>query len=96
MRVTKPPFDINQSHVQQPRCENRVSLEDKQRFFAQRAAETEQRHALFDAAALLQQQYFMNSFHHGDTRLVPGSTRHLIVSRDRKNTLFDLKLVSYS
>ena len=70
MRVTKPPFDIDQSHVRQPRCENRVSLEDKQRFFAQRAAETEQRHALSDAAALLQQQYFMNSFHHGDTRLV--------------------------
>ena len=70
MRVTKPPFDIDQSHVRQPRCENRVSLEDKQRFFAQRAAETEQHHALFDAAALLQQQYFMNSFHHGDTRLV--------------------------
>jgi len=29
-----------------------VSLEDKQRFFAQRAAEAEQRRALFDAAAV--------------------------------------------
>ena len=71
MHVTMPPFDIDQSHVRQPRCEKRASLEDKQRFYAQRAAEAEQRHALFDAAALLQQQYFMNSFHHGDTRLVP-------------------------
>jgi hypothetical protein len=67
------PFDIGQPHVRQPRCDTRVSPEDKRCFFAQRAAEAEQRHALFDAAALLQQQHFMNSFHHGDTRLVPGA-----------------------
>mmetsp|Transcript_61624 Transcript_61624/g.116039 ORF Transcript_61624/g.116039 Transcript_61624/m.116039 type:complete len:112 (-) Transcript_61624:343-678(-) len=50
MRVTKPPFDIGQPHVRQPRCDTRVSPEDKRRFFAQRAAEAEQRRALFDAA----------------------------------------------
>jgi len=48
--VTKPPFDIGQPHVRQPRCDTRVSPEDKRRFFAQRAAEAEQRRALFDAA----------------------------------------------
>jgi hypothetical protein len=47
--VTKLPFDIGQPHVRQPRCDTRVSPEDKRYFFAQRAAEAEQRRALFDA-----------------------------------------------
>jgi hypothetical protein len=50
--VTKHPFDIGQPHVRQPRCDTRVSPEDKRRFFAQRAAEAEQRRALFDAAVV--------------------------------------------
>ena len=33
-----------------PRCDTRVSPEDKRRFFAQRAAEAEQRRTLFNAA----------------------------------------------
>jgi hypothetical protein len=48
--VTKLPFDIGQPHVRQPQCDTRVSPEDKQRFFAQRAAEAEQRRTLFNAA----------------------------------------------
>ena len=50
--MTKPPFAIGQPHVRWPRCDTRVSLEDKQRFFAQRAAEAEQQIALFDDAAV--------------------------------------------
>jgi hypothetical protein len=49
--VTKPPFAIGKPHVRQPRCDTRVTPEDKQRFVAQRAAETAERRALFDAAA---------------------------------------------
>jgi hypothetical protein len=48
--VTKPPFAIGKPHVRQPRCDTRVTPEDKQRFMAQRAAETAERRALFDAA----------------------------------------------
>ena len=50
--VAKPPFDIGQPHVRQPWCDTRVSPEDKRRFVAQRAAEAEQRRALFDAAVV--------------------------------------------
>ena len=39
--VTNSPFDIGQPYVRQPRCDTRVSPEDKRRFFAQRAAEAE-------------------------------------------------------
>ena len=49
--VTKPPFAIGKPHVRQPRCDTRVTPEDKQRFMAQRAAETAECCALFDAAA---------------------------------------------
>ena len=52
MLVTKPPFYIGQPHVRQPRCDTRVSPEDKRRFFEQRAAEAEQHRALFDAAVV--------------------------------------------
>jgi hypothetical protein len=38
--------------MRQPRCDTRVSLEDKRRFFVQRAVEAEQRRALVDAAAV--------------------------------------------
>jgi hypothetical protein len=37
--------------IRQPLCDIRVTPEDKQRFMAQRAAETAERRALFDAAA---------------------------------------------
>jgi hypothetical protein len=50
--VTKPPFDISQPHVRQLQCDTRVSPEYKRRFFAQRAAEAEQRRALFNAAVV--------------------------------------------
>jgi hypothetical protein len=36
--VTKPPFAFGKPHVRQPRCDTRVTPEDKQRFVAQRAA----------------------------------------------------------
>jgi hypothetical protein len=49
--VTKPPFATGKPHVRQPRCDTRVTPEDKQRFMTQRAAETAERRALFDAAA---------------------------------------------
>ena len=46
--VTKPPFDIGQPHMRQPRC----SPENKRRFITQRAAEAGQRRALFDDAVV--------------------------------------------
>jgi hypothetical protein len=49
--VTKPPFAIGKPHLRQPRCDTRVMPGDKQRFMAQRAAETAERRALFEAAA---------------------------------------------
>ena len=48
--VTKRPFDIGKPHVRPPRCDTRVSPEDRRRFMAQRASEVAQRRALFDAA----------------------------------------------
>ena len=48
--VTKFLFAIGKPHVRQPRCDTRVTPEDKQRFMAQRAAEAAERRALFDAA----------------------------------------------
>jgi len=47
--VTKVPFDIGKPQLRPPRCENRVTLEEKRRFLARRAQETEQRRALFNA-----------------------------------------------
>jgi hypothetical protein len=48
--VTKRLFDVDKTHAQSPRCDTRVTPEDKRRFMAQRAAEVAQRRALFDAA----------------------------------------------
>ena len=48
--VTKRPFDVGKPHLRPPRCDTRVSPEDRRRFMTQRAAEVTQRRALFDAA----------------------------------------------
>jgi hypothetical protein len=48
--VTKFLFAIGKPHVRQPRCDTRVTPEDRQRFMAQRAAEAAERRALYDAA----------------------------------------------
>ena len=48
--MTKRPFDIGKPHVRLPRCDTRVSPEDRRRFMAQHAAEVTQRRALFDAS----------------------------------------------
>jgi len=84
MLLTKPPFDIDQPHVWKPRCDTKVSLEDKRYFFAQRAAEVDQRRTLFDRGHALnpmlnpalkyqqqqqQQQQLVNNFHHGNANL---------------------------
>jgi hypothetical protein len=50
MLVTKWPFDVGLPHVLPPRCDTRVTPEDKWWFMAQCAAEAAQRRALFDAA----------------------------------------------
>jgi len=47
--VTKAPFDIGGPQLRPPRCDTRVSPEEKRRLVAQRAHETEQRRALFNA-----------------------------------------------
>jgi len=47
--VTKVPFDIDEPQLRPPRCDTRVTLEEKRRFLARRAQETEQRQALFNA-----------------------------------------------
>ena len=44
--VTKVPFDIGK---RPPRCDTRVTPEEKRRFLARRAQETKQRRALFNA-----------------------------------------------
>jgi hypothetical protein len=47
--VTKAPFNIVKPQLRPPRCDTRVTPEEKQRFLARRAQETEQRRALFNA-----------------------------------------------
>ena len=47
--VTKVPFDIGKPQLRPPRCDTRVTPEEKRRFLARRAQETEQRRALFNA-----------------------------------------------
>ena len=47
--VTTPPFAIGKPFVRQPRGDTRVTLEDKRRVMAQRAAEIAERRAVFDA-----------------------------------------------
>ena len=47
--VTKAPFSIGKPQLRPPRCDTRVAPEEKRRFLAQRAQETEQRRALFNA-----------------------------------------------
>ena len=49
--VTKVPFDIGKPQLRPPRCDTRVAPEEKRRFLARRAQETEQRRALFNAEA---------------------------------------------
>jgi len=39
--VTKAPFNIGKPQLRPPRCDTRVTLEEKRRFLAQRAQETE-------------------------------------------------------
>ena len=47
--VTKVPFDIGKPQLRPPRCDTRVTPEEKRRFLARRAQETKQRRALFNA-----------------------------------------------
>ena len=44
--VTKAPSNIGKPQLRPPRCDNKVTPEEKRRFLAQRAQETEQRRAL--------------------------------------------------
>jgi len=43
--VTKVPFGIGKLQLRPPRCDTRVTPEEKRRFLARRAQETEQRRA---------------------------------------------------
>jgi hypothetical protein len=68
--VTKAPFNIGKSQLRPPRCDTRVTPEEKRRFLARRAQKTEQRRrALCNAETDAEttqvrfQNYFMNSFH---------------------------------
>jgi len=47
--VTKVPFDIGKPQLRPPRCDTRVTPEEKRRFLARRAQETEQRRDIFNA-----------------------------------------------
>ena len=47
--VTKVSFDIGNPQLRPPRCDTRVTPEEKRRFLARRAQETKQRRALFNA-----------------------------------------------
>ena len=46
--VTEVPFNIGKAQLRPPRCD---APEEKRRFLARRAQETEQRRALFNAEA---------------------------------------------
>ena len=47
--VTKAPFIIGKPQLRPPRCDTRFTPEEKRRFLARRAQETQQRRALFNA-----------------------------------------------
>jgi hypothetical protein len=47
--VTKAPFSIGKPQLRPPRCDTKVTPEEKRSFLARRAQETEQRRALFNA-----------------------------------------------
>ena len=47
--VTKVPFDIGKPQLRPPRCDTRVTPEEKRSFLVRRVQETEQRRALFNA-----------------------------------------------
>ena len=47
--VTKVPFNTGKPQLRPPQCDTRVTPEEKRRFLARRAQETEQRRALFNA-----------------------------------------------
>ena len=49
--ITEVPFDIGKPQLRPPRCDTRVTPEEKRRSLARRAQETEQRRALFNAEA---------------------------------------------
>jgi len=49
--VTKVPFDIGNAQLRSPRCDTRVTPEEKRNCLTRRAQETEQRRALFNAEA---------------------------------------------
>jgi hypothetical protein len=61
--------DIGIPQLRPPRCDTRVTPEEKRRFLARRAQETKQRRALFNAdtdaetTSVRFQNYFMNNFH---------------------------------
>ena len=48
--VTEPPFKLCKPRVRQPRCDTRMTPEDKQRLVEQRAAEIAMRRADFNAS----------------------------------------------
>jgi hypothetical protein len=48
--LTERPFGVGKPRLRPPRCDTRVSPEDRRRFILQRAAEVAQRRAIFDAA----------------------------------------------
>ena len=47
--VTKAPFSIGKPQLRPPRCDTRVTPEEKRSFLARRTQETEKRRALFNA-----------------------------------------------
>jgi len=47
----KAPFGVGKPQLRSPRCDTRVTPEEKRRFLAPRAQETELRRALFNAEA---------------------------------------------
>ena len=47
--VTKAPLSIGKPQLRPPRCDSRATPEEKRRFLARRAQETERRRALFNA-----------------------------------------------
>jgi hypothetical protein len=49
--VTKPPFEIGKPCVRQPRCDTRVTPEEKRLYFERKTAEIAERRAIFDATA---------------------------------------------
>ena len=47
--VTKAPLNIGKPQLRPPRCDTRVTPEEKRRFLARRAQETEQWRSLFNS-----------------------------------------------